>query len=67
MAKKKVTKRKVSKKRTLTVVGYQTGKRKSIAADRARKASLPGRRRSESGKKYTETRRNRTDRKGSKL
>ena len=45
----------------------QTGKRKSIKADRRRKAKAPGPRRSKSGRKYTETRRNRSDRRGSRL
>jgi len=43
----------------------QTGVRKSIKADRKRKAMQPGVRVSKSGRKYTETRRNRSDRKGS--
>ena len=73
-AKKRVTKKRVTKKRAvkrkpkvLKSVKYQTGKRKSVSADRKRKAMLPGRRRAKSGKKYTETRRNRTDRAGSRL
>lgn len=45
----------------------QTGSRKSITHDRALKAKAPGKRRSASGNKYTETRRNRSDRKGSRL
>lgn len=45
----------------------QTGKRKSVKADRKRKAKAPGRRKSKSGKYYTETRRNRSDKKGSRL
>jgi hypothetical protein len=45
----------------------QTGKRKSIVADRLRKAKVPGRRKSKSGKYYTETRRNRSDLKGKRI
>ena len=39
--------------------GYRT--KASIAADKARKAKGPGRRRSKSGKTYTERRPNRSD------
>ena len=46
-------------------VPKQTGKRKSIRADRLRKANLPGKRKAKSKnakkKYYWETRRNRTD------
>lgn len=45
----------------------QTGKRKSVKADRARKAKRPGKRISKKGRKYTETRKNRSDKKGSRL
>ena len=45
----------------------QTGKRKSIKADKAKKAKVPGPRKSASGNKYTETRRNRSDVKGKRL
>jgi len=53
----------------------QTGKRKSIVADKKRKAKLPGKRKvrhvSKNGKvtytTYTETRRNRSDKKGKKI
>lgn len=45
----------------------QTGKRKSIKADRQRKAKPVGKRRSSSGKTYVETRANRSDRRGSRL
>ena len=48
-------------------VWKQTGKRKSIRQDRLRKAKKVGRRRSKSGKYYIETRRNRSDKKGSRL
>lgn len=40
---------------------YQTGTRKSLRADRLRKAMPSGRRISKTGKAYTETRRNRSD------
>lgn len=45
----------------------QTGTRKSAIADRKRKAKAPGVRVSKSGKKYTETRKNRSDISGSRL
>lgn len=48
-------------KRRAKVRRWQTGKRKSPARDRARKAKLPGKRRSKSGKRYYERRRNRSD------
>lgn len=62
MARKKTR----SKARTVKTL-KQSGTRKSIKADRKRTAKTPGVRISESGNKYTETRRNRSDRKGSKL
>ena len=60
MAKGKKTKK---GKRTVT----QTGSRKSVAQDRARKAKPPGKRISKTGKEYYENRKNRSDKKGSKL
>jgi len=42
----------------------QTGKRISLKLDNARKAKPVGKRKSKSGKVYTETRRNRSDVKG---
>jgi len=48
-------------KRKRSRVLRQTGKRKSLALDRKRKAKLPGRRRSRSGRIYYEYRRNRSD------
>ena len=39
----------------------QTGARKSVRADLARKATKPGMRTSRNGKRYHEARRNRTD------
>jgi hypothetical protein len=45
----------------------QTGKRKSLHADRLRKAKPVGKRTSASGRKYTETRRNRSDQKGKRI
>ena len=62
MAKGKKTKTKKGK-RTVT----QTGTRKSVAQDGARKAKPPGQRTSKTGKKYYEGRKNRSDKKGSKL
>jgi hypothetical protein len=53
--------RKIKGPRVLEKVNYQTGKRKSLKADRARKALSPGKRISKSGKIYWETRRNRSD------
>jgi hypothetical protein len=47
--------------RVIKKVNYQTGKRKSIKMDRAKKALPPGKRISKSGKMYWETRRNRSD------
>lgn len=43
----------------LPTKGYRT--KASIAADRSRKAKSPGRRRSKTGKVYTERRANRSD------
>ena len=45
----------------------QTGSRKSVKADRARKALRPGNRISKSGNLYFENRKNRSDKKGSRL
>ena len=45
----------------------QTGKRKSVKQDKRLKAKAPGVRKSKSGTKYVETRRNRSDVKGKKL
>jgi hypothetical protein len=45
----------------------QTGVRKSIKLDKKRKAKLPGKRVSKSGKIYYETRRNRSDIKGKRI
>lgn len=44
----------------------QTGKRKSLKADRRVKAKHPGYRKSKSGKTYKETRRNRSDTRGTR-
>jgi len=45
----------------------QTGKRRSIKADKNLKAKPPGKRKSASGEIYYETRRNRSDVKGTRL
>lgn len=45
----------------------QTGVRKSVKADRMRKAKAPGRRKSKSGNYYVETRKNRSDVKGKRI
>jgi len=50
-----------------TVIDHQTGERISIVADRQRAARLPGKRRSKRGRTYRETRRNRSDRRMSRL
>ena len=69
--KRKRTKSKASRRvtrtkgpRVLKKVNYQTGKRKSVKKDKARKALAPGKRVSKSGRIYWETRRNRSDLKG---
>jgi len=70
LKRKKTLKKKLRKKQTKTkilrVLG-QTGKRKSIIKDKMIKAHPPSKRKSASGKVYWETRRNRTDKKGSRL
>lgn len=43
---------------------YQTGTRKSLKADKRIKAKPPGKRKSKSGKAYTERRKNRSDKRG---
>ncbi len=45
----------------------QTGKIKSVKADKRKTALPPGRRISKTGTKYTETRRNRSDKVGTRL
>jgi len=45
----------------------QSGKGPNIKNDAARKALLPGKRISKTGKTYWETRRNRSDQKGKKI
>jgi hypothetical protein len=60
MAKRKTAKRKTSKRRLLRRSKTQTGKT-NLKVDRKRKALAPGKRRSATGKTYTETRRNRSD------
>jgi len=45
----------------------QTGVRKSLKADRSRKAKPVGKRKSASGRVYTETRRNRSDVRGKRI
>jgi hypothetical protein len=46
---------------------HQTGKRKSLKADRKRSAKPVGMRKSKSGRWYSETRRNRSDLKGKRI
>jgi len=60
MAKQKVAKKKTSKRRLIKRSKTQTGTT-TIKADRKRKALAPGKRQSATGKVYTETRRNRSD------
>jgi len=64
---KRVTKKATSKRKMVKVFTYQTGVRKSIKADKRRKALPAGRRISANGNPYTETRKNRSDKKGSML
>lgn len=59
--------RKKRRRRVLKILKRQTGKRKSISADRKRKALAPGKRRSRTGKIYWETRKNRSDKVGKRL
>lgn len=53
--------KKRKKARVIKAVKYQTGRRKSIKADRKRRAKKPGKRISRTGRVYWETRRNRSD------
>jgi len=64
MARRKTRRRKPV---VLKVARRQTGTRKSISRDRKRVALPPGKRISRTGRGYWETRRNRSDRKGSRL
>jgi len=59
MPKKK--KKRGRRPRVLRSVKWQTGRRKSKAKDKARKAMKPGKRVSRTGRLYWETRRNRSD------
>ena len=54
------TRKTASKRRLIKRSKTQTGKT-TIKIDRKRKALAPGKRRSATGKTYTETRRNRSD------
>ena len=62
-----VRKRKVGRPRVIKISKRQTGTRKSVKADKRKKALAPGKRRSSTGKIYYERRRNRSDRPGSRL
>ena len=53
-------------RRVLKATTRQSGK-SDAARDRKRKAMQPGKRRSASGRVYIETRKNRSDRKGSRV
>ena len=65
--KKPAKKKTAAKKRPRTTTRKpQTGKRSNRKRDKARKALPPGKRVSKTGSKYTETRRNRSDRDGRK-
>ena len=55
-----------SRRRTLRRTNKQSGKT-TVAVDKGRKAMYPGLRRSKTGKIYWETRKNRSDMKGSKV
>lgn len=46
---------------------HQTGKIKNLKEDKLRKAKLPGKRKSKSGKIYYEYRKNRSDRMGKRI
>jgi len=65
-AKRKTTRR-YAKPVILKVIGKQSGVRKSISRDRQRKALPPGKRRSRTGRIYWETRKNRSDKRGSRI
>lgn len=52
---------KLKEPQVVTVQSYQTGKTKNILMDRKRKALPPGWRISKSGKRYYESRKNRSD------
>jgi len=52
--------------RTIHTVNYQRGK-SNTRKDAKRHALTPGRRRSRSGRKYNETRKNRSDKRGSRI
>ena len=54
-------------KRKLIKLKKQTGTRKSVKADRRIKARPPGIKIAKNGRKYTETRKNRTDKRGKRL
>lgn len=62
-----MAKKKKKLPRTIELVRYQTGNIKDIDADIAIKALTPGKRISKNGNEYWETRRNRSDKKGSNL
>ena len=57
----RVKAKKKTKSRILRTYKKQTGKRKSIVADRKRKALPPSKRISKTGKTYFERRKNRSD------
>lgn len=54
-------------RRTIKPTSHRTGKIVDIVADRGRKALLPGKRISSKGNIYWETRKNRSDLRGSKI
>jgi len=60
-------KTKVRLPRTIDIAAYQTGERKSIHQDRMLKSLKPGKRISEFSNIYWETRKNRSDKKHSRL
>lgn len=60
-------KKRARRPKVVRPVSYQTGTRKSLSADRKRVALPPGKRISRHGKIYWETRRNRSDRRGSRI
>ena len=67
MKEKKKQAKKATKKKTAKSERQIPKSRKSIKADRQRKAKRPGKRRSADGNTYTERRQNRSDKKGTRL
>lgn len=58
---------KIKRRKMLRYVPYQTGERKSLHLDRKKKALPMGKRKSNTGNTYWETRRNRSDIRGKRI